>query len=90
MPTDVNSTSRLLYRLETANDVVDIIEDIASDAKDITEEIGELRENQKQFEEELKDAFDDRSGEETTTKNYAISTPEPLEEDEFRGVVDGD
>ena len=89
MPTDVNSTSRLLYRLEAANDVVDVIEEIASDAKDITEEIGELRENQKQFEKEFKEVFDDRTTEETDTKNYATSTPEPSEEDELRGVKDG-
>ena len=90
MPTDVNSTSRLLYRLEAANDVVDIIEEIASDAKDITEEIGELKENQKQFEEELEKVFKKDSTEETNTKNYATSTLEPLEEDEFRGVKNGD
>ena len=56
MPTDLEPSSRLLYRLERANDALDTIEEVISDAKDIKEELGEMKSNAEVFNKEVKEA----------------------------------
>ena len=58
MPTDLEPSSRLLYKLERANDALDTIEEVISDARDIKEEFSEMKENAETFNKEVKKATD--------------------------------
>lgn len=93
MPTDLQPSSRLLYRLERANDALDTIEEVISDARDIKEELGEMKENAKVFNEEVKKATDKQQkviDEAKFTVTSPLSIPAPTEIDEERKIVNGE
>ena len=90
MPTDFQSSSRLLYRLERANDALDLIEDVSQNARDIKEEINEMRDNHETFVEELEKITEDQSDSESSAKVSVVAFPQPSEKDEQRGVEDGE
>lgn len=92
MPTDLQPSSRLLYRLERANDALDTIEEVISDARDIKEELNEMQDNAKTFNEEVEKATTKQQkaiDEAKFTVTSSRSVPEPSEVDEERGVENG-
>jgi hypothetical protein len=84
MPTDFRSTSRVQRRLEKLGNAADSIEQISSDALSLTQEVTEMKANQKEFTDELEKARTDQDKIETGKKKDAISNPEHKPEDEIR------
>jgi hypothetical protein len=84
MPTDFRSTSRVQRRLEKLGNAADTIEQISSDALDVTTEVKEMKANQKEFSDELEKARGEQSKEDETKKKEAIANPEASAEDEIR------
>jgi hypothetical protein len=84
MPTDFRSTSRVQRRLEKLGNAADSIEQISSDALSLTQEVKEMKANQKEFSDELEKARGEQSKEDETKKKEAIANPEASAEDEIR------
>jgi predicted nucleic acid-binding Zn-ribbon protein len=84
MPTDFRSTSRVQRRLQKLGNAADTIEQISSDALDVTTEVKEMKANQKEFNDELEKAVKEQSKEDETKKKEAIANPEASVEDEIR------
>jgi septation ring formation regulator EzrA len=84
MPTDFRSTSRVQRRLEKLGNAADTIEQISSDALDVTQEVKEMKSNQKEFNDELEKAITEQSKVDDSKKKDAISNPEHKPEDEIR------
>jgi hypothetical protein len=86
MPTDFRSTSRVQRRLEKIGNVADTIEQISGDAVSLTEEVKEMKSNQKEFQDELKKATDAQTKIEDAKKREVLNTPEHKAEDEIRAI----
>jgi hypothetical protein len=86
MPTDFRSTSRVQRRLEKLGNAADTIEQVSSDALDITTEVKEMKANQKEFQDELAKVTTEQTKEADSKKKEAISAPEHSEEDEIRAI----
>jgi hypothetical protein len=84
MPTDFRSTSRVQRRLEKLGNAADSIEQISSDALSLTQEVTEMKANQKEFTDELEKARTEQDKIETGKKKEAIANPEASVEDEIR------
>ena len=89
MLTDLEPSSRLLYRLERTNDALDTIEEVISDAKDIKEELSEMKSNAEVFNKEVKEATDKQQLAIDVAKSTVTSVPAPTEVDEERGIENG-
>ena len=93
MPTDLEPSSRLLYRLERANDALDTLEEVISDARDIKEEFSEMKENAEVFNKEVKEATDKQQkaiDEAKFTVTSPTLIPAPTEADEERETENGE
>jgi hypothetical protein len=86
MPTDFRSPNRVQRKLEKFGNAVDTIEQISSDALDVTQEYKEMKSNQKEFDKELEKAIATQSKDEDSKKKEAISNPEHKSEDEIRAL----
>jgi hypothetical protein len=86
MPTDFRSTSRVQRRLEKIGNVADSLEQISGDAVSLTEEVKEMKSNQKEFQDELKKATDEQTKIEDAKKKEALNNPEHKPEDEIRAI----
>jgi hypothetical protein len=86
MPTNFRSPSRVQRRLEKFGNAVETIEQVSSDAVDITTEVKEMKSNQKEFDDELAKVIDGQSKEAENGKRDATSNPEHSEEDEIRAI----
>lgn len=88
MPTNYNNSSRLLNRLEKVRNGADVLEDITSETRDISEEIQELKNNKEELKEAISKARELKTTEEIDLKDYALNIPELAETDEERGTDD--
>lgn len=86
MPTDFRNPSRIQNRLEKLGNAANVIEEISSDALDVSQELKEMKANNLEFQKELDKEFTRQSKNEKTDKNTALATPEPKPEDEARGL----